>query len=289
MTSGPLAKAQFGRLKKGGGGDGAGKGKRRLDPDGEPQDVQLNPTSLRLARSNNTNKQDPATAKGQTVDHPSVGRATLSFDLEFDTADEGTTLAPVSVLSKTQIVRQFVEPPKGLSASDAAPPAQFQWGRFIFQGVVTSVSEDIDYFASDGTPLRAKVSVTMDELNLDFENATDARGVAARAAASISLNAGVSVSGSAGLNVAGGGFSVSGNASVAGRLDGGIAAQGSTSFGANASGSFDTSGSASGRASGSADVSGSVGGTLSGTASGSARLTGSGSVSGQADGSLNWT
>ena len=42
---------------------------------------------------------------------------------------------------------------------------EFAWGTFIFEGIVTQLTEELDYFAPGGLPLRAKVSVTITEQN----------------------------------------------------------------------------------------------------------------------------
>ena len=42
------------------------------------------------------------------------------------------------------------------------PPAiRFQWGTFQFDGVVDSINESLEYFSSQGIPLRATVSMKM--------------------------------------------------------------------------------------------------------------------------------
>ncbi|HJU02839.1 MAG TPA: hypothetical protein VJ966_16725, partial [Actinomycetes bacterium] len=139
----------------------------------EPIPVQFNPTSLRLQRTSNHDKGGLNT-KAQRRQHPSVQPATLSFDLEFDTAEEVETSPNggrpklKDVRDKTRLVRQFVEPPED-NVAKAPPRVRFQWGSFIFDGLVTQVTEELDYFDLDGTPLRAKVSVSITEQDLKFE------------------------------------------------------------------------------------------------------------------------
>ncbi len=43
------------------------------------------------------------------------------------------------------------------------------WGNFKFTGVVSRIGEELDYFASDGTALRAKVSLSLTEQDEKFE------------------------------------------------------------------------------------------------------------------------
>jgi hypothetical protein len=139
--------------------------------------VQFNPNSLKLSRQGTQSKAG-ATTKGQDVQYPSTQPATLNFDLEFDTAEEyGDGGAPVDVRRRTDPLRTFLEPPKDKPGS-APPRVKFQWGVFLFLGIVTQISEEFDYFAPNGTPLRAKVGLTIQEQDPKLEAAQ--RGPGAR-------------------------------------------------------------------------------------------------------------
>jgi hypothetical protein len=170
MTA-PLSKAILVRLQEVKGSGKKAKSTFREEKDGAFE-VQFNPTSLKISRTNNMDKGG-STTRDQRRQSPSSQSATLTFDLEFDTAEE---LEPagsqkphhVDVRTRTRIVRQFAEPSKEKPTSPP-PPVRFIWGTFVFTGLVTQVTEDLDYFSSDGRPLRAKVSVTITEKNLDLE------------------------------------------------------------------------------------------------------------------------
>jgi hypothetical protein len=154
---------------------GKGKDKKPAEVDGDPIEVQFNPATLRLQHQNNADAGG-ATSKTQKRQYPSAQPATLSFDLEFDTSeeravteDEGTGSSYyVDVRTRTALLRQFVEPPAD-DVRKAPPAARFHWGTLIFDGLVKQVTEDLDYFAPDGTPLRAKLSVSMTEQDPKFE------------------------------------------------------------------------------------------------------------------------
>lgn len=138
--------------------------------------VQFNPASMKLSRSNNTD-QGGVTTGTQPRQNPSQEAATLSFDLEFDTAEQGSTKQRVDVRDWTAVVRQFVEPPPD-RPSDPPPAVRFAWGTLVFDGIIKQVTEELDLFAPDGTPLRAKVSVSITEQNFKYE--TLALGAAAK-------------------------------------------------------------------------------------------------------------
>ncbi|WP_412543350.1 hypothetical protein R8Z50_12985 [Longispora sp. K20-0274] len=160
-----LTKAVLFKLKD---GPKAGKGKPpNVATDGAPVTVQFNPTSLRIQRQNNIDKGG-STTRSQVRQNPSQQSATLTLDLEFDTAEGDANGQPVDVRVRTLDIRQFVEPNK---ATPASPPPRvlFLWGTFTFAGIITSLTEDLDYFGRDGMALRAKLSLTITEQNLAYE------------------------------------------------------------------------------------------------------------------------
>jgi hypothetical protein len=137
--------------------------------------VQFNPASLRISRSNNPD--NGKTTHAPKRQHGAPQPATLTFDLEFDTAEivAGDKLKDVREL--TAEVRKFVAPAGSNPAdtkskgkkTDPPPRVLFEWGPLRFPGIVTNLTEEIDYFAPDGTPLHAKLNVTITEQNLEFE------------------------------------------------------------------------------------------------------------------------
>ncbi|HJQ02646.1 MAG TPA: hypothetical protein VJ851_13685 [Jatrophihabitans sp.] len=132
--------------------------------------VQFNPSSLKLDRTNDTS--GGATTRAQRRNRPNEGHATLSLDLEFDTAEGGPDGQPLDVRKKTADVRQFAEPSKD-NPKGAPPRIRFEWGTFRFDGIVSRLGEEIDYFSADGLPLRAKLSLTITGQDAMFEsNAT---------------------------------------------------------------------------------------------------------------------
>lgn len=163
MTS-QVAKAQLYRLKV----DQAPTTGQpsKAETDGAPVEVQFNPTSLKIARSNNIDRN--ATTRDPARQNPSSAPATLTFDLEFDTAEGDESGKPRDVRDLTKAVRQFVEPPRDAPA-EAPPRVLFRWGPLNFPGIITQLTEDLDYFSADGMALRAKLSVTITEQDLSFE------------------------------------------------------------------------------------------------------------------------
>lgn len=122
--------------------------------------VQFNPTSLRVQIANKTAGGQQAGA--QARQRPGTGEMQVSFDLVFDTADEADAGGKgVDVLKRTADVERFVRPKSSKPGEEAPPRVLFEWGSFLVQGTMESANLDLDLFDAGGTPLRAKVAVTI--------------------------------------------------------------------------------------------------------------------------------
>ena len=135
-------------------------------PDTEIE-VQFNPASLKLELAN---KVEGGRSKArQARQYLGKSSTTLSFDLHFDTADRGTTDQPVSVRTLTAAVERFVLP-KGKGNTKQKPPkVRFHWDELVIDGIIESISIDFDLFASNGTPLRAKMGVSIKEQDAKYQ------------------------------------------------------------------------------------------------------------------------
>ena len=111
-----------------------------VQPDGNPITVQFNPTSLKIDRNNDTS--GGADTRAQRRNRPNEGHATLSLELEYDTAEGGPDGQPLDVRVRTQDLRQFTEPPKD-DPKKAPPRLRFIWGKLTFDGIVTRISNTL--------------------------------------------------------------------------------------------------------------------------------------------------
>ena len=208
--------------------------------DPKPFAVQFNPSSLRFV----CNQQAPARPPTGPPEQSTGSSSTLTFDLHFDTADEGTTATPVDVRKRTAQVLQFVLPQKVDQKEQAPPRVKFQWAELIAVGVMTAANEDLDLFSATGVPLRAKVAVTIliqDPLvAVDVVKSASPGGggaaMAGGASGEIGFGASVGVSASFGASIGGGAsiglpqLSIGGSAGASVSISGGASA--SASFGA---------------------------------------------------------
>lgn len=136
-------------------------------PLGEPIPVQFNPSSLRLQITNSV--EGGESLGKQTRQYTGSSSTTLTLELIFDTADEGTTDSPRSVREKTMQVEQFVYPREENGEKQAPPKLRFQWGDLVLEGVVDSLNMDFDHFAPNGVPLRAKVNFSFKEQDRRYQ------------------------------------------------------------------------------------------------------------------------
>lgn len=125
-----------------------------------PIHVHFNPVSLQYRVSNTLRPNPSATgASGnpeQTKQYLTGSSATLTLELSFDSTDSGR-----DVRDTTSRIAEFMRPKK----DNTAAVVLFSWGSFQFQGMFRSYQETLDFFSPEGVPLRAAVSISMDEQN----------------------------------------------------------------------------------------------------------------------------
>jgi len=141
---------------------------------GQSVTVQFNPETLKVSFANEIKTPGGGDQKSGTAGRQFVGEGTtkLALQLWFDvTAMEENPVDDVRRL--TQKVVYFMTPqPVGSSPKKLPPGVRFLWGSFIFEGVVDSLEESLEFFSSEGKPLRANVSLTLSQqkiLKADFK------------------------------------------------------------------------------------------------------------------------
>ncbi len=136
-------------------------------PIGHPIDVQFNPATLQVKLSNTIEGGD--SRKRQTRQYIGKSSTRLSFDLIFDTAEDSSDPAkPTSVRERTHMVERFLLPKKD-GNKEVPPKVRFHWGHLIFDGIISDLTIDFELFAPNGTPLRAKMGVSIEEQDPKFQ------------------------------------------------------------------------------------------------------------------------
>ncbi|MFO1429850.1 MAG: peptidoglycan-binding protein [Candidatus Competibacteraceae bacterium] len=154
-----------------------------VQPGGKRVPVQFNPESLKLSYANQIQPQNngssnaPAPRPGRGSANQSqgtparqfvgAGTTKLAVQLWFDVS--AATAAPFmvdDVRRLTAEVLYFMKPKDpGAGARDASqripPGVRFSWGGFLFDGIVESLEENVEFFSPDGKALRASVTLNL--------------------------------------------------------------------------------------------------------------------------------
>ncbi|MDT8760257.1 hypothetical protein MZO42_16270 [Sphingomonas psychrotolerans] len=127
--------------------------------------VQFNPASLRVTLTNQFGEDPPE-------QHARATTAKLDVELIFDTTENG-----IDVRDKVKELRGFAtaipattgkgkpKPANSGATKDEAnlslPKITFHWGTASYTGIIESLTETLDYWSSDGVPLRATIQLSI--------------------------------------------------------------------------------------------------------------------------------
>ncbi len=138
---------------------------------GNKVNVQFNPETLKMTYSNQISGKD--NKGGAAIQFTSQGTTKLSFDLWFDVSAPQQAAAKLDDVGKlTDKVLKFMKT-KQITDDDnktqyTPPGCRFQWGSFLFEGVMDSVSENLEFFSAKGKPLRASLSVSLTKQTVEL-------------------------------------------------------------------------------------------------------------------------
>ena len=161
--------------------------------------VQFNPETLKVTLSNSLKADNQGGNNSTAAQYIDKSESSLSVELLFDTtaapahqdallhncsqSGGDTQSAPASpevangramdVRAQTRcIADKFMKSPDDPETTEqpAAPPrCRFQWGSFVFVGMLSSYNETLEFFSPEGIPLRAKLSLSFKESRYQFE------------------------------------------------------------------------------------------------------------------------
>ena len=157
--------------------------------------VQFNPETLKVTFANQIAQSSGAGDQRGSQARQFVGAGTtkLVLQLWFDVTAYANGTAPANdVRLLTQRVAYFITPKPiegggkdGGKEPQFAPPAvRFVWGSFQFDGIMEQLEENLEFWSSDGRPLRASVSLALSQQKITFAfNKEKAGGASSGAAA----------------------------------------------------------------------------------------------------------
>lgn len=123
---------------------------------------QYNPDSYSIEKTVSWNDQ------GEKKTIPELqfinqGRKTLSFNLFFDTYEQGTDVRDLTK-KVIELSEPMVETQQG-KGKKRPPICLFAWGNLCFKGVVERVTQNYTMFLSDGKPVRARLTISMKQFS----------------------------------------------------------------------------------------------------------------------------
>ncbi len=169
MTAPALVKAQLIEMKE------DLKSELSEGEGGKKVDVQFNPDSMKVSFANQLVQPQGGDQSGGTAGRQFVGAGTtkLALTLWFDVTQPAKT--PVDdVRRMTKDIIHFITPKKSKKDPKkmTPPAARFVWGSFIFDGMVESLEESLEFFSPEGKPLRASVAISLSQQKIlvsDFQ------------------------------------------------------------------------------------------------------------------------
>jgi contractile injection system tube protein/LysM domain-containing protein len=138
-------------------------------PGGQKIPCMFNPETLSISRSN---KWSRPTAPGKgiaTAKYDGAEPAEMSLELWFDTTDTGKPVTDYTdkILGLLDLDKKV--PGTNPKVNNARPPVvRFHWGQMVtFPAYIESVDVEYTYFSSAGVPLRANVSLELEQFRED--------------------------------------------------------------------------------------------------------------------------
>lgn len=129
---------------------------RLLDGSGPDREIEVifNPTEYNVDYGANFQETAPPGLNNPILQFVNGTAQSLTMDLLFDTYTDG---GGANVAERTKKFTDMV----AINGELHAPPrVEFEWGVFSFKAIVEKISQRFTMFLSDGTPVRATLSVT---------------------------------------------------------------------------------------------------------------------------------
>ena len=152
--------------------------KNQINPD-KACKVQFNPESLKVSFANQIQTPQGAGDQKGTPARQFVGAGTtkLSLQLWFDVSQPSSDGKPqeTDVRKLTEKVAYFITPTEE-NGKFVPPAVRFVWGSFQFDGLMDSLEESLEFFSSDGRPLRASMTLNMSQQKITKFTFRDTQG-----------------------------------------------------------------------------------------------------------------
>jgi len=144
---------------------------------GPPIKVMFRPKELNISKQNNWQASNSPKTNAPKFEFKGGGAETLKLQLFFDT-----------YIDKEDVREKYTNAIYGLMRIDEAsrdkktkkgrpPTVRFQWGKTVgFNAVITNISQRFSLFLPDGTPVRAVLDVSFQEVEEDYKKQNPTSG-----------------------------------------------------------------------------------------------------------------
>jgi hypothetical protein len=138
---------------------------------GQSVTVQFNPETLKVSYSNQVvpPKGEGSQQEKASIQYVGAGVTKLAVQIWFDVTGEAPDAGPLpsDVRKLTQQVTYFITPQKQSNGQFVPPVVRFEWGTFRYEGIMDSLEESLEFFSSDGVPLRASMSLSLSQQRIE--------------------------------------------------------------------------------------------------------------------------
>lgn len=135
-----------------------------VDPAGDTVNFMFNPAKYTISKAVNYSEGTGSTGR-ETADKKfkqGQPRTLRGLELWFDTYTDGPNAQAVTTHSSAVWDLVKLGAP-GADGRPQPPIVEFRWGNLRFRAVITSINEEFTLFKADGTPLRSKVAIDLQE------------------------------------------------------------------------------------------------------------------------------
>ena len=129
-----------------------------------PVYFKFNPTGYSLSKSNTWKAVEIVGYDVPTSQFVGGGPTTLKLDLLFDTYEDQKDVRTAYTDAIIKLTKIHPKTEDAKTGTGRPPICLFSWGKdFTFPAVITALSVEYTLFLSDGTPVRARMSITLQE------------------------------------------------------------------------------------------------------------------------------
>lgn len=140
---------------------------------GKTVTVQFNPESLKVTYANQIvpPKGEGNVQENATLQYVGAGTTKLTLTIWFDVTGQAPDAGAqeTDVRKLTEKVANFMKTQQGEKPGEFTTPlVRFEWGTFRFDGVMDSLEESLEFFSSEGVPLRASMALSLSRQRIEF-------------------------------------------------------------------------------------------------------------------------